>query len=64
MCDTDSVNLYHTLGLIQQMTNWQVFFFIFPRKQSLTFQSLFSEKKIRKLFQNVVCWIFTQHAEH
>ena len=56
------INLYHSLG---KFNRWQIDH-IFPRKYALIFhancllksQSLFSEKKIRKIFQNVVCWNF------
>ena len=63
-----SFNLYHSLGIFSR---WQIddIFLIFPSKQDLTFhancllrrqftwnvKSCFL-RKIRKIFQNVVCW--------
>ena len=63
-------NLYHSLGIFSR---WQIddIFLIFPRKQDLTFDAncLLRRQfawnviscflgKIRKIFQNVVCWKF------
>ena len=63
-------NLYHSLGIFSRRQN-DVIFLIFPRKQDLTFhancllrrQFAWNVKscflgKIRKIFQNVVCWKF------
>ena len=65
-----NVNLYHSLGIFSRRQN-DVIFLIFPRKQDLTFhancllrrQFAWNVKscflgKIRKIFQNVVCWKF------
>ena len=64
------INLYHSLGIFSRRQN-DVIFLIFPRKQDLTFhancllrrQFAWNVKscflgKIRKIFQNVVCWKF------
>ena len=63
-------NLYHSLGIFSRRQNDDIFL-IFPRKQDLTFhancllrrQFAWNVKscflgKIRKIFQNVVCWKF------
>ena len=65
-----AINLYHSLGIFSRRQN-DVLFLIFPRKQDLTFhancllrrQFAWNVKscflgKIRKIFQNVVCWKF------
>ena len=63
-------NLYHSLGIFSRRQIDDIFL-IFPRKQDLTFHAncLLRRKfawnviscflrKIRKIFQNVVCWKF------
>ena len=64
------INLYHSLGIFSRRQIDDIFL-IFPRKQDLTFHancllrrqfawnviSCFL-RKIRKIFQNVVCWKF------
>ena len=69
------INLYHSLGIFSR---WQTddIFLIFPRKQDLTFQAncllrrqfAWNVKscflgKIRKIFQNVICWKFYPECE-
>ena len=64
------LNLYHSLGIFSRRQTDDIFL-IFPRKQDLTFhancllrrQFAWNVKscflgKIRKIFQNVVCWNF------
>ena len=67
---TNTINLYHSLGIFSRRQIDDIFL-IFPRKQDLTFHancllrrqfawnviSCFL-RKIRKIFQNVVCWKF------
>ena len=65
-----SIIIYLSSGRSQQTANWW-YFFMFPRKQDLTFHAncllwrqfawkvnSFFRGKIRKKFQNVLCWNF------